>query len=73
MKETINQELTINIDEQQNINEEQHDTNIEHQDTIEYIVDAVEKRNIVSATTRRTTELLIDEILSNSLHTLSSR
>ncbi len=73
VKETINQELTINIEEQQNINEEQHDNNIEHQDIIDNIVGAVEKRNVVSATTRRTTELLIDEILSNSLHRLSSR
>ncbi len=80
--EVVDQVVVINSNKKQNINvnteivnkDQQHTTDIElFQDTISNIVEAVEKRSVISAATRRTTELLIDDILLSSFNKIMSR
>ena len=80
--ELVDQGVIINSNKEQNINvnteivnkDQQHTTDVElFQDTISNIVEAVEKRSVISAATRRTTELLIDDILLSSFNKIMSR
>ena len=81
-EDQVDQRVIIDSNEEQNINANKEIVSKDQLDTTDiesfqyamsYILDAVEKRSVISAATRRTTEVLIDDILLSSFNKIMSR